>query len=62
MTHEIDEAIELADRIVVLSKKPTRVLETVTVGAGRPRDLHSPEIETVRARLKSLLGVNDEAE
>ena len=62
VTHEIDEAIELADRIVVLSKKPTRVLETLTVNAARPRDLKSLELDQVRARLKSLLGANDDAD
>jgi NitT/TauT family transport system ATP-binding protein len=62
VTHEIDEAIELADRIVVLSKKPTRVLETVSVSIPRPRDLKSPLVEQVRGRLRSLLGVDEDAE
>lgn len=59
VTHEIDEALELADRIVVLSAKPTRMLETVALTAPRPRDLNAPEIQAARNKLKRLLGVPD---
>ena len=38
VTHDIDEAAYLADRIVVLAASPTRVKETVTVDLPRPRD------------------------
>ena len=37
VTHDIEEAVTLADRIVLLSRKPTRVLETIDVRAARPR-------------------------
>jgi NitT/TauT family transport system ATP-binding protein len=59
VTHEIDEALELADRIVVLSAKPTRMLETLQIRTPRPRAPSSAEIETARTRLKRLLGVSD---
>ena len=59
VTHEIDEALELADRIVVLSAKPTRMLETVDLKAPRPRDPNSAELQAARIRLKRLLGVPD---
>ena len=39
VTHDIDEALILADRIVLLSNKPTRVLEDIRVTAPRPREL-----------------------
>jgi NitT/TauT family transport system ATP-binding protein len=42
VTHDIDEAAYLADRIVVLTASPARVKETVTVDLPRPRD----QIET----------------
>jgi NitT/TauT family transport system ATP-binding protein len=38
VTHDIDEAVYLADRIVVLSSGPARVTETIAVDLPRPRD------------------------
>jgi NitT/TauT family transport system ATP-binding protein len=38
VTHDIDEAVYLADRIVVLSASPSHVQETLTVDLPRPRD------------------------
>ena len=44
VTHDIDEALFLADRIIVLSRKPTRVADTVTVDAPRPRDIEASRL------------------
>jgi NitT/TauT family transport system ATP-binding protein len=41
VTHDVDEAIDLADRIVLLSPKPTRVVDTLSVAASRPRTLRA---------------------
>ena len=41
VTHDIDEAIDLADRIVLLSPKPTRVIDTLTIAEQRPRMLRA---------------------
>jgi len=38
VTHDIDEAVYLADRVVVLSKNPCRVEEIVDIGLGARRD------------------------
>ena len=52
VTHDVDEALVLADRILLLSGKPTRVLETIEVADPRPRDLDaSPTLRTHRDRL-----------
>jgi len=55
VTHDIEEAIWLADRIVLLSNKPTRVLENIVVDAPRPRHLHQdPSLQALRQRLEHL--------
>jgi NitT/TauT family transport system ATP-binding protein len=55
VTHDIDEAVSLADRIILLSNKPTRVLDTIAVDQARPRDLNSnPVLRDLRDRLHSL--------
>jgi len=39
VTHDIEEAIYLADRVVVLSARPARILEEVKIALPRPRDI-----------------------
>jgi len=55
VTHDIDEAVYLADRVVVLSKSPTRVKESLTVELPRPRDQirtkELPEFAHMRAQI-----------
>jgi NitT/TauT family transport system ATP-binding protein len=38
VTHDLDEAVYLADRIIVLSGGPARVIDNIRVGIPRPRD------------------------
>jgi len=55
VTHDIEEALVLADRILLLSSKPTRVLETLSITAPRPRDIAaSDDLRGQRARLHDL--------
>jgi NitT/TauT family transport system ATP-binding protein len=60
VTHDVDEALQLADRIIVLSGKPTRVLEVVTVDAPRPRAPARGDLAEQRRRLMGLLGAQAE--
>ena len=62
VTHDIDEALQLADRIIVLSSKPTRVMEVLTVDAPRPRSPARDDLAEQRRRLMGLLGAQAEAE
>ena len=44
VTHDIDEALLLADRIVLLSDIPTRVIETIEVKDERPRTIEKSDV------------------
>ena len=57
VTHDVDESIQLADRIVVLSARPGRIAEIVPVELSHPRDLGSREYGRIKNRLYELLGV-----
>ena len=55
VTHQIDEAITLADRVVVFSAGPGRVLEEVPIDLPRPRSATSSGFNDYRTRLTNLL-------
>lgn len=48
VTHSVDEALYLSDRIVILTKRPGKVKEIITVPWPRPRDRASPEFAALR--------------
>ena len=55
VTHDIDEALALADRVILMSNKPTRVIESVAIAAPRPRNIDAaPELRSHRDRLHRL--------
>lgn len=51
MTHDIDEAIYLADRIVVMSPHPGRVKSVLSIPMGRPRDRTSNDFGQIRGKV-----------
>jgi NitT/TauT family transport system ATP-binding protein len=56
VTHDVDEALFLADRIIVFSPKPTTVLATLTITVPRMRDMdRDPEIQAIRKQLLQML-------
>ncbi len=55
ITHSVDEAVFLADRIVVLTKRPAEIKEIVEVPWPRPRDRASPEFTALRKRILTEL-------
>ncbi len=55
VTHDIDEALVLADRILLLSNKPTAVLDVIKIDEARPRDVDkTPSLHERRERLVTL--------
>jgi NitT/TauT family transport system ATP-binding protein len=58
ITHSVDEAILLSDRILVMSSRPGRIIEEITVGMSRPRERGmetTPEFVELRQRVWELL-------
>jgi ABC-type nitrate/sulfonate/bicarbonate transport system ATPase subunit len=61
ITHDVEEAIHLADRIMVLSPRPTRIQATFNVELPHPRKLTSPEVQQLRVAILHELGVDRNA-
>jgi len=55
VTHSVDEAVYLADRVVVLTARPSRIKETFRVEQPRPRDRANPEFIALRKRILAEL-------
>ncbi len=62
VTHSVDEALYLADRIVVMTAHPGRVLENIKVPFERPRRRTSPGYGELTERILSLLEQNERQE
>jgi len=58
ITHQIDEAIYLSDRVVVMSARPGRILADLTIDLARPRELRikrTPEFAALADRVWDLI-------
>ncbi|MGA7477032.1 MAG: ABC transporter ATP-binding protein [Thermoplasmata archaeon] len=55
VSHNIEEAIQLADRVIVLSRRPGQILAQVEVDLPRPRDRKSPAFYDLTDRVYSLI-------
>lgn len=55
VTHNIEEAVYLADRILVLSNKPTTVKGNIEVNLPRPRDYVDPEFMAIRKKVTDMI-------
>ena len=63
VTHDIDEALFLADRVLVMSHRPGRIIEEIKVPFARPRDAEisvTPEFSALKHRCLSLLHTRNE--
>jgi ABC-type nitrate/sulfonate/bicarbonate transport system ATPase subunit len=57
VTHDIDEAVQLADRVVVLSSRPAKIEDTLTIDIPHPRNISSPRYLQLRDELLSKIGL-----
>ena len=48
ITHNIEEAVYLAERVLILSNKPTKVKEEITISLPHPRNVEDPEFVRIR--------------
>lgn len=55
VTHDVDEALYLGDRVLVMGSRPGRVLETLEVTLARPRDRRDPLLAQLRAEALTAL-------
>ena len=55
VTHNVREAARLGDRVIVLSSRPGRVIEEISVDVKRPRRIDSPEIAEMGAHMTDRL-------
>jgi len=58
ITHDVEEAIHLADRVLVLSPRPATVQAKYEVKIPHPRKLTSPEMQELRVAILKELGVD----
>lgn len=59
ITHNVEEAVYLSNKCLILSQKPTTVKEELKIDLPRPRDIASPEFVRLREYVTSQIKVGD---
>lgn len=62
VTHDIEEAAQLAERVIVLSERPARIQCELRIDLPRPRDVTHPLVVEAVARLLAELGLAETAD
>jgi sulfonate transport system ATP-binding protein len=55
VTHDVDEAVVLADRVLVMRPRPGRLFDQIEINLGRPRDRNSPLFENFKRSVLTSL-------
>ncbi len=55
VTHDVDEAIYLSDRIIIMTPRPGKIQETIEVEMGRPRKRNHPDFLRLRSKILEIL-------
>jgi NitT/TauT family transport system ATP-binding protein len=55
VTHNVREAVRLADRVILLSSRPGRIVATYPVTVPRPRRIESPDVSALAAMITDRL-------
>ncbi|WP_312061832.1 ABC transporter ATP-binding protein [Pantoea septica] len=61
VTHDVEEALVMANRVVVFSSRPARVLDVIEVELAYPRRRDDPALVALRSRVLALLGAEQAA-
>lgn len=62
VTHDIEEAAQLADRVIVLSERPAQIRYELSIAVKRPRDLTHPEVVSAIHCILTKLGIEHDHE
>jgi NitT/TauT family transport system ATP-binding protein len=57
VTHDIEEAVQMADRVVVLSSRPARIKDILNIDIPHPRNISSPRYLELRDELLKQIGL-----
>ncbi|MEO8699779.1 MAG: ABC transporter ATP-binding protein [Kofleriaceae bacterium] len=57
VTHDVDESVQLADRVVVMSARPSKIRTIVDIDIPRPRDISSPRYLELRDGILEEIGL-----
>ncbi|MGH8231847.1 MAG: hypothetical protein ACRESY_08515 [Steroidobacteraceae bacterium] len=60
ITHDVEEAVHLADRILVLTPRPARIQASFNVPMPHPRKLSSPQLQQLRMAILRELGLDSD--
>lgn len=55
VTHDVDEALYLSDRVVIMTPRPGRITEILTINLPRPRQRSGPEFSALRSSILEKL-------